>query len=344
MPESQQNPNLSARWDFSDMLLAGETNKSAMPIIKHINPKSDIYSQKELINEIYRICTLKAFDGQAAMSENGPTGILKQRDFSIDFPDHDVKELVRFRVHAAPSIKSVYFYLRKINSEIPSLATQGFSPETIRQLLKKNRRGLVLFGGEMGMGKTSAASGTIIEWLETNGGIAVTLEDPPEYRLHGKHGKNGMCIQQHCLRHDMAQEIPGLMRRCAPEIIFLGEIRSPEVAHEAILAASNGHLVVSTIHGKGLDGVLNRILTLATSPGMSIEDNARVLADSLSLIVYQKLDRMVQENQLFKILEVSTMDLENEEKRIAFAASIRDRKMDQLRQNFERPIKTKSNL
>lgn len=342
-----ETKEISPRWDFADLIFGGLVNGFPQIVVKHQHQASDITKCRDMLKEIYMGCVQRAFDGQFIDAPDGPAGTIVQPDFAFEYLDPCLEQLVRFRVHAATSVRGVHFFMRRINGKIPSLEAQGYPSEVIKKLLDRNRRGLVLFGGEMGAGKTSAASSMIRAWLSEHGGSAVTLEDPPEYALHGFHkGKmTGYCTQRQCKRDEMAAEIPGLMRMCAPEIIFLGEIRSPEVAREAVLAAANGHLIVSTIHGKGIEGVINRILSLSATPSMTVENVAKMLSESLSLVVYQDLRRQVTSQGGFeKVLSVSNMDIMDEAKRTAFASAIRNNRIEQLKQQFGSPSRLKSTL
>ena len=326
----EQNP----RWDFADMILGGPTGKTVF--IKHLNKNSDILQRPDILEQIWLGCIDLAYDGKATKTKSGgPAGIIVRRDFAYEYKDEEIREVSRFRVSVQPSTKGVFFCMRRITGIIPSLQQQGFMAATIDKLLQRNRRGLVLFGGEMGAGKTSAASATISEWLKKNGGSAVTLEDPPEYALQGAHvDRNnpncpgGICIQRATTADKMAQEIPTLMRAAAPEIIFLGEIREEHVAREAVLAAANGHLVISTIHGKGIEGSISRLISLGATDAMSYEETAKTIADALSMVIFQQLVRNEKTNM--KILQVTMADFTDQENGAGMRNNVRSLKFEQM--------------
>lgn len=327
----EQNP----RWDFADMILGGPTGKTVF--IKHLNKNSDILSRPDILETIWLGCIDIAYDGKASKSKTGgPTGIIVKRDFAYEYKDEEIREVTRFRVSVQPSTKGVFFCMRRITGVIPTLQQQGFTGNVIEKLLQKNRRGLVLFGGEMGAGKTSAASATISEWLKRNGGSAVTLEDPPEYALQGAHVDKspnaqcpgGICIQRATTADKMAEEIPTLMRAAAPEIIFLGEIREEHVAREAVLAAANGHLVISTIHGKGIEGSISRLISLGATNSMSYEETAKTIAEALSIVIFQRLVRNEKTNM--KILQVTMADFTDEQSGAGMRNNLRTLKFEQM--------------
>lgn len=344
MAEAVSGP-ANARWDFADMIIAGRAGETV--IVKHKHPASDINQRTDIVKSLFTSCVQQAFDGKHNDGTFGPAGEIVMRDFALEYKDAELKQVVRFRVNVQPTSRGVHFCMRRINGQIPSLQAQGYPRQLIEKLMLPKRRGLILFGGEMGAGKTSAASAMISEWLKNNGGTAITLEDPPEYGLQGMHKgekKSGYCMQRHANAKEMAAEIPSLMRACAPEIIFLGEIRSSDVAKEVLLAASNGHLVVSTIHGKGIEGVINRLLSLGTAGTMDIKDAAKIISTSLSMIVHQDLNRRATRDGIEKILRVAHIDLTDKEKQAAISSSIRDNKIDQLKNLLQAPDQTKSQI
>ena len=336
----RQNAKPPARWDFSDMVIGGKDGRSV--VLKHQHEACDLMNHPEIQKTIYDMCVAKAYETGETVSSGGHIfGDPKNKDFAIEYDDYDLKCRVRFRVSVQQSIEGVYFCIRRINGDIPTLEEQGHHPNTIMKLLNAERRGLVLIGGEMGSGKTTTASAAIREWLGQNGGTAITLEDPPEYRLQGMHGGNGVagfCLQRAIHAEQMAKEIPGLMRAAAPNIIFLGEIRNSATAREVMLAASNGHLVISTIHGKGVEGVLHRLISLSTGDGMTIENIAKIMADAISLVVHQELVRKGN----IKMLKTQIMDMDNESTRVAMKMNISENKIDKVAQTFHKPIESKS--
>ena len=76
--------------------------------------------------------------------------------------------------------------------------------------------------------------------------------------------------------------------RYNPRYIFLGEIRSPKTAKEAIRAAVNGHLVVSTIHGSSVQGSLYALQQIASAEG-EMDLVRSIIADGLLCVIHQEL-------------------------------------------------------
>jgi Tfp pilus assembly pilus retraction ATPase PilT len=160
-------------------------------------------------------------------------------------------------------------------------------PGIVRRLMKPNLRGMILIGGATGSGKTWTASSLVKARLEMFGGVAVTAEDPPEMPLHGKHGK-GVCFQVPVSRESGGfGEASRHIVRWKPTIIFLGEIRDPEVATEALRASINGHLVISTVHADNVISMVQSVSALSAAEG---SESSSLLADGLIAAIHQKLD------------------------------------------------------
>lgn len=130
--------------------------------------------------------------------------------------------------------------------------------------------GLVLVMGAPGSGKTTTASAMVVSRLRKFGGMAYTVEDPPEHPLNGWHG-NGYCAQTSVVGADKdaeawAKSLKGALRSqpaATPSILFVGEIREKGAAEIALQAAGNGFLVIATAFGadipSGLDDFAKKV-------------------------------------------------------------------------------------
>lgn len=209
----------------------------------------------------------------------------KDKEFFIDYDD------VRYRVARADTIEGTYFALRRAIHPVPELGSIGLNDNVVRYLrhIGKVGSGLILLSGETGQGKTTTICSMLIDFLTNFGDIAVTIEDPPELKLHGKHGDSGYCWQTQVKDGDFGASIKQTMRY-NPRYILLGEIRSAGEASEALRAAINGHLVLTSIHAGSVQEAINALLKKIA--GREPLDLARsVLADGLASVVQQKLVR-----------------------------------------------------
>jgi Tfp pilus assembly pilus retraction ATPase PilT len=269
-------------FDKNDMVfiknMAGEKVDSLSPVPTELN--ADIQNLKEKI-------------------------ISKSKNFSEFAIDHDG---IRYRV--AKSRDENVFFVRKGVMFIPTLKENGMEPALIRQiLLHKRKHGLLLVSGQQGSGKTRTASSIVYEKLKRFGGLAVTIEDPPELPLHGQIGP-GFCVQQNVVAEKVSEAIVQAMRFASPNIIFLGELREGEMASEAIRAAINGHLIVATVHASGVTETIERIAVLAKNKDGDAAYT--LLSEGLFAVLHQKLvgerlPRKLDVEFLFATTSVSAM-------------------------------------
>lgn len=197
-----------------------------------------------------------------------------------------------FRVRKEITQSGTMYFLRRFGK--PDRLRSSRVPESIvLQLIsnKLNKGGLVLVSGVTGAGKTSTAVSTLVSRLLLFGGVAWTIEDPMEFKLEGRYGRRGgVCWQKNVEQGSFGQAMRDVMR-CYPAgengILFVGEVRDAETAQECLKAASNGLLVVATIHAGSITGTLDRILALA-SPGSNTSLILATLASHLRLVVHQE--------------------------------------------------------
>ncbi|UXZ97257.1 Flp pilus assembly complex ATPase component TadA [Pseudomonas phytophila] len=155
------------------------------------------------------------------------------------------------------------FVLRKSNAQLRPFDLLGFPEDLVDSLLSEHVRGLVIFCGEMGTGKTSSAASLIIARLKACGGIALAAEDPTETDLNGPHG-SGRCIQMQVSRRNGGYE-EALLRglRTGADMMLIGEIRDTATAVQAVRAAINGVFIVTTLHAGSVPQAIERVATLA---------------------------------------------------------------------------------
>lgn len=184
------------------------------------------------------------------------------------------------------------FFMRRLADSVPNLPMIGYSTPMVNWLTNREQcnKGLLLFSGGQGAGKTTSAASFIQERLRLYGGHAVSFENPVEMPLAGAHGDFGRCFQTEIESEaELAYHIERAHRYSSPNIIYIGEIRSKYAASESLRVAlgSKQQLVVATIHGLSIITALNRLLTWAVElDGKIAYQN---LAQTLVGIIHQEL-------------------------------------------------------
>ena len=175
----------------------------------------------------------------------------KECQFAIN-----VAELGRFRVSAFTQRDSAGMVLRRIESVIPD-AEDLHLPPVLKELIMQ-KRGLILFVGGTGTGKSTSLASLIKYRNQNSSGHIISIEDPIEYL----HPHLGCIITQREVGIDTESYDVALKNtlRQAPDVILIGEIRSRETMQNAITFAETGHLCLSTLHANNADQALDRIL------------------------------------------------------------------------------------
>lgn len=228
-------------------------------------PPADCASE---LNELYLLC--KAADIKSRVSD----------EFPVRFRE------TYYRVSPLVSLTETTYVLRRFPELVPDLKSLRIHEALLDLMLYPNLTGLVLFSGAFGQGKTTTASAMTAARLKAFGGVAVTIEDPPEMPLEGPHGK-GQCFQTAVGKGGFGDKCRQAAR-WSPDIIYMGEIRDSEAAIEALRASINGRLVIATTHADSVASTVARIYHLASGASQG-DDAASMLADGLTGIFHQKL-------------------------------------------------------
>lgn len=162
----------------------------------------------------------------------------------------------RFRVNIFKQRNQVSMVIRAIKTEIPHYKLLRL-PEILTKLVMQ-KRGLILFVGGTGSGKSTSLA-SLIDFRNTNSaGHIITIEDPVEFvHRHKKSIVNQREVGVDTLSYDDALE--NALRQ-APDVILIGEIRTQEQMEQAIAFAETGHLCISTLHANNANQALDRIV------------------------------------------------------------------------------------
>lgn len=191
--------------------------------------------------------------------------------------------LARFRVNIFSQRGNYSIVLRKLNTQIPTLAQLNMP--SIFKKIAEEKTGLVLVTGATGSGKSTTLAALLNEVNETRSVHIITLEDPVEFVHPQKKGT----FNQREMGNDFDNFASGLRAalRQAPKIILVGEMRDRETVEIGLSAAETGHLVVSTLHTIDAGQTINRILGMFEQEE---QDQIRLrLADTLRWVVSQRL-------------------------------------------------------
>lgn len=156
-------------------------------------------------------------------------------------------------------------------------------PMYLRTLLDQPK-GLILFTGPTGVGKTTSMASMLDYINKTRHAHIVTIEDPIEY----VHSRRKSIFSQKEVKVDTPSFAQGLRDalRQKPDVIMVGEIRDRDTADTVFLAAESGHLVLASLHTNSAKGSLNKMLSWFPD---ETPHRARSLADTLHCVVSQTL-------------------------------------------------------
>ncbi len=167
-----------------------------------------------------------------------------------------LSEVGRFRVNIFKQRNEVAMVIRNIVTEIPNKDDLGL-PEILSTVIMA-KRGLILFVGGTGSGKSTSLA-ALIDYRNTNSkGHIITIEDPVEYI----HPHKGCIVNQREVGMDTDSFEDALKNtlRQAPDVILIGEIRDRETMEHALAFAETGHLAISTLHANNANQALDRII------------------------------------------------------------------------------------
>jgi len=165
-------------------------------------------------------------------------------------------ELGRFRVNTFVQQGRTGIVLRTITTKIPKFEELGL-PDVLKDI-SMTKRGLVIFVGGTGSGKSTSLAAMVGYRNENSYGHIITIEDPVEY----VHEHKNCIITQREVGVDTDSWFSALKNtlRQAPDVILIGEIRDRETMDYAIAFAETGHLCLATLHANSANQALDRII------------------------------------------------------------------------------------
>ncbi len=179
----------------------------------------------------------------------------------------------RFRANAFVQQGKVGLVLRTIPQRIPNFDELGLPP--VLTDIAMSKRGLVIFVGGTGTGKTTSLASMVDYRNENSYGHIITIEDPIEF----VHAHKNCVVTQREVSIDTNSWESALKNtlRQAPDVILMGEIRDRETMNYAIAFAETGHLCLATLHANSANQAIDRIINFFP------EDRRQQLLMDLSL-------------------------------------------------------------
>ena len=189
----------------------------------------------------------------------------------------------RFRVNAFIQQARVGMVMRTITTTIPKFDDMKLPP--VLKDVVMSKRGLVIFVGGTGSGKSTSMAAMIGYRNENSYGHIITIEDPVEY----VHEHKNCLITQREVGVDTDSWHAALKNtlRQAPDVILMGEIRDRETMEHAVAFAETGHLCITTLHANSANQALDRIINFFPE-----ERRAQLLMDlslNIRALVAQRL-------------------------------------------------------
>lgn len=191
--------------------------------------------------------------------------------------------LGRYRVNIFKQRNQTSMVIRRLGTDLPNYKDLGLPPVLMELIMQK--RGLILFVGGTGSGKSTSLAALIDYRNENSQGHIITIEDPVEFT----HRHKGCIVNQREVGTDTLTFDDALANtlRQAPDVILIGEIRHQETMEHALAFAETGHLCLSTLHANNANQAMDRIINFF--PGERHNQLLQDLSLNMRAIVSQRL-------------------------------------------------------
>jgi twitching motility protein PilU len=182
------------------------------------------------------------------------TSAAKTIDRIIDVFPAAEKDMVRSMLSESLNAVVSQTLLKKVNGG--RVADLGLPP--IIEELAMTKRGLIIFVGATGTGKSTSLASMIGHRNEHSSGHIISIEDPIEF----VHQHRGCIVTQREVGVDTDSFEIALKNTLwqAPDVIMIGEVRSRETMEYALTFAETGHLCLCTLHANNANQALDRII------------------------------------------------------------------------------------
>ncbi|HKU14074.1 MAG TPA: ATPase, T2SS/T4P/T4SS family [Steroidobacteraceae bacterium] len=191
---------------------------------------------------------------------------------------------VRCRVNVFKTVRGVAIAVRLLTSSIRTLEACNLHPDLRRFTYPHS--GLIVLSGPTGCGKSTTLAALVEEINSAQARNILTIESPIEHLFANR---RSFIRQREVPTHSPSYEqaIVDALRE-DPDVLVIGEMRTPEVMRLTLNAAETGHLVITTMHSATCAEALYRI---SMSFPAEIQGSIRAqLADCLVGVVCQQLE------------------------------------------------------
>ncbi len=228
--------------DGSDLYLTF----NAPPSAKFQGELKAVSRDRMTSEQLHEIAKFLMNDEQMEQFEHKP-----EMNLALDEPD-----IGRFRINIFKQRTHLAMVIRNIKVDIPNADDLGL-PDILKEIIMQ-KRGLILFVGGTGSGKSTSLAALIDHRNSNAAGHIVTIEDPIEY-VH-PHKKSLVSQREVGVDTDNYEDALENTLRQAPDVILIGEIRTEETMEHALAFAETGHLCLSTLHANNANQALDRII------------------------------------------------------------------------------------
>ncbi len=232
----------AVKHDASDVFIT-----AGRPVTLKVNGRMATLSQDVLQDDEARDLVLSTMsDAQKKTFERE-----KECNYALE-----TKGAGRFRISALYQRNKIAMVMRRIKDEIPTIE-EIHVPQVIKEL-SMTKRGLVIFVGATGSGKSTTLAAMIGYRNQNSTGHILTIEDPIEF----DHKHAGCVVTQREVGIDTDSYEVALRNslRQAPDVIMIGEIRTRETMDYGVAFAETGHLCLSTLHANNANQAMDRII------------------------------------------------------------------------------------
>lgn len=234
--------SLLAKRDGSDLYLT----TGAPPCAKFEGKLTPLSKVPFAPNDIEKIANELMDDQQKAIFE-------EELEMNLAY---SIPKVARFRINIFKQRNQHSIVARNIKTTIPAMEDLGLPPVLKDVIMEK--RGLLLFVGATGSGKSTSLAALIDYRNRNSAGHIITIEDPIEF----VHSHRKSLINQREVGVDTRNFRNALKNalRQAPDVILIGEIRDQETMEQCLAYAETGHLAISTLHANNANQALDRII------------------------------------------------------------------------------------